>query len=178
MDKHFKAGLCLCLLWVVILVMITPFSYAAGVVSVVRAVSDTGKSNDEFEITLKINDSMPSFLGLKEIMPNGYTFISTSLPQDQYKVSGNTITFVAINTSDIRYIIKGPPSGKGSLKGTWVDMLSDNKGDIIYAGTISDQNGSVSSSGASKSNIVTPGFEIMMGVFAMACIYLLYGGRK
>jgi hypothetical protein len=152
----------LCIVVLIILFMVVPsFGLASGTTGVSRSVANNGS---DFDVTIKINDSLPVVVGITETLPDGCSFVSTSLPADQFQISGNKLMFAAVNVTEFKYTVKGvSPSGS---TGTWIDMLGDLQGEIGKAGTTTSGG---DSQGGSNS---TPGFEALVALVALGGIVL------
>jgi PGF-pre-PGF domain-containing protein len=92
--------------------------------SVTRYAPAGPAADEEFEVTLKISYSeLPLVVGIVETIPEGFSFVSTTHPSDQYEVSGQKVAFAVINETEITYKVKAPSSGDGTFTGEWVDLL-------------------------------------------------------
>jgi len=81
-------------------------------------------ADEEFEVTLRISYSeLPLVVGIVETIPEGFRFVSTTHPSDQYEVSGQKVAFAVIDETEITYRVKAPSSGEGTFTGEWVDLL-------------------------------------------------------
>lgn len=142
---------------------------AAGAASV-SEVTRTVVSGDLSVVTVGINDTMPSVVAVKETLPDGCTLVNCTLPQDQYKVSGNIVSFVAINTTSFQYVVSGL-GGRG-ISGQWIDMLGTGQGTV---GASTSNTGNASTNTQARG---TPGFiGIVAGVsICMTAILLMRRG--
>ena len=86
--------------------------------------------DSEFEVKVTIKGELPLVVGIVETVPEGFRFVSTTHPSEQYEVSGQIIAFVAKDETEITYRVQAPSSGEGSFIGTWIDILSDSEGSI------------------------------------------------
>jgi hypothetical protein len=112
----------------------------------------------EFDVKLTISGERPLVVGIVETIPEGFDFVSTSHPSDQYEVSAQKITFAVINETEIIYRVKASSLGVGSFTGTWKDMLSHKEGSIT--GTRGIEEGSTPTpTPATTPTPEVPGFE-------------------
>lgn len=130
---------------------------AASVSEVTRSVA--ASSGGQNVVTIGINDTMPSVVGIKETLPDGCTLVNCTLPQDQHKVSGNSVSFVAINTTSFQYTVTGLNSK--DISGQWADMLGTGQG-TVGAGTSGTGNAGTGTQGQG-----TPGF---IGIVAIVSV--------
>lgn len=86
--------------------------------------------DSEFEVKLTIKGELPVVVGIVETVPEGFNFVSTTHPSEQYEVTGQIIAFAVIDETEITYWVQAPSYGEGSFTGTWIDMLSDSEGSI------------------------------------------------
>ena len=112
----------------------------------------------EFDVKLTISGERPLVVAIVETIPEGFDFVSTSHPSDQYEVSAQKITFAVINETEIIYRVKASSLGVGSFTGTWKDMLSHKEGSIT--GTRGIEEGSTPTpTPATTPTPEVPGFE-------------------
>ena len=136
---------------------------AANVSSVARSVAASG--GDQSTVTIAINDTMPSVVGLKETLPDGCKLVNCTLPQDQYAVSGSGVDFVAINTTSFQYVVSG--LGDKAISGQWTDMLGTGQG-TVGAGTSDAGN-----AGAGTQGQGAPGFIAIVAVVSIGIAAIL-----
>ena len=157
---------------VVLLAVIVLSALAAPVVAeekVTRSVSTTNPApNEDFNVTLMIVFQIG---GIVETIPEGFTFVSTTHPPEQYNVSGQNIRFVVINEPEIKYSVKAPSSGSGTFKGLWEDVLNEIKG------TLADTNVAVKSAcgEGSRSAVIhsgMPWFIIITAIVVAAIVVI------
>jgi flagellar basal body-associated protein FliL len=157
---------------VVLLAVIVLSALAAPVVAeekVTRSVSTTNPApNEEFDVTLTVGFQIG---GIVETIPEGFTFVSTTHPPEQYNVSGQNIRFVVINEPEIKYSVKAPSSGRGTFKGVWEDVLNETNG------TLADTNVAIKSAGGggSKSAVIhsrMPWFIIITAIVVAAIVVI------
>lgn len=156
----------------VLLAVIVLSALAAPVVAeekVTRSVSRTNPApNEEFDVTLVVDFQIG---GIVETIPDGFTFVSTTHPPEQYSVSGQNIRFVVINEPEIQYSVKAHSSGSGTFKGLWEDVLNEIKG------TLADTNVAVNSAGGEGSRSAAipsgmPWFIIIAAIVAVAIVVI------
>lgn len=138
---------------------------AAGGSGVTRTVASAG--NGESEVTISINDTMPSVCGLKETLPAGSTLVSCTLSPGQYEVSGSELRFVAINTTSFKYVVKGL-DGK-EITGQWTDMLGTGQGTVNAGGAT----GTDAAGGSSTNTQAAPGFATIIALASIGMVALL-----
>jgi hypothetical protein len=88
-----------------------------------RAISEVAP--DEFDVTLTINNI--TICGIVETLPDSVTYLGTTHPADQIRVSGDEIAFAVTDETSVTYQAQssGPPD---DITGIWVDLLSDESG--------------------------------------------------
>ena len=156
----------------VLLAVIVLSALAAPVAAeekVTRSVSTINHApNEDFDVTLAVGFQIG---GIVETIPDGFTFVSTTHPPEQYSVSGQNIRFVVINEPEIKYSVKAPSSGSGTFKGLWEDVLNEIKG------TLADTNVAVNSAGGEGSRSAAipsgmPWFIIIVAIVAAAIVII------
>ncbi|MFZ2070325.1 MAG: PGF-pre-PGF domain-containing protein [Halobacteriota archaeon] len=80
-------------------------------------------ASEEFEVTLRISGELPLVVGIVETIPEGFSFPSSDVSSTPYKVSGQKISFAAIDEAEIKYTVIAPSSGDGTFTGEWADLL-------------------------------------------------------
>jgi len=101
----------------------------AGDITVFRTINPTSVPvGGEVLVTLSI-DGMDSG-GIVETIPEGFLFIETSCPADNYRISGHKLTFAVIGESEITYRVRAEVAGSWTFTGTWNDVVSKNEGTI------------------------------------------------
>ncbi|MFZ2070300.1 MAG: PGF-pre-PGF domain-containing protein [Halobacteriota archaeon] len=80
-------------------------------------------ASEEFEVTLRISGELPLVVGIVETIPEGFSFPSSDVSSTPYKVSGQKISFAAIDEAEIKYKVIAPSSGDGTFTGEWADLL-------------------------------------------------------
>ncbi|MCK4733694.1 MAG: hypothetical protein KAT65_14670 [Methanophagales archaeon] len=155
---------------VVVLAVIVLSVLAASVVAeekVTRSVSTTNLSpNEDFDVTLAVGFQIG---GIVETIPDGFSFVSTMHPPEQYNVSGQNIRFVVINEPEIKYSVKAPSSGSGTIKGVWADLPNETNGTLV------DTNVAVRSAGGgggSRSAAIPSGMPWF--IIIVVAIFLVY----
>ncbi|MDI6895735.1 hypothetical protein [Methanocella conradii] len=166
MDKRY-GELFVCIAFLALLLVIMPASsVAAGTGDVSRSVANNASGG--YDVTIRLNDTLPIVVGIVETLPNDCTFVSTTLPADQCQVSGNKAMFVVINATEFKYTVRG--ASPVEVTGKWTDMLSATEGVIGKAGT------TTSSGGSSGKPSSTPGFEAFLVFVSIGS--LAYIARK
>ncbi len=92
----------------------------------------------EFEVILTVHE--PAIGGIIESIPDGFSYISSTHPECQCRVSGQTLIFAVINETEITYRVKSPGAGTGTFTGRWENFMTRETGEtpgttIIIAGT-------------------------------------------
>ncbi|HID20255.1 MAG TPA: hypothetical protein EYP28_04890 [Methanophagales archaeon] len=101
-----------------------------GIDGVTRYAPADPVQGAEFNVKLAISGERPLVVGIVETIPEGFDFVSTTHPPEQYDVSGQKIVFAVINETEIVYRVKASSSAVGTFTGTWIDMLSQKEGAI------------------------------------------------
>lgn len=148
---------------------------AIGVSGVARSVDAAGEGQNT--VTLSINDTMPSVVGIRETLPEGCALVSCTLPEGQYQVSGNGASFVAINTTSFSYVVTG--LGSRGVSGQWTDMLSTGQGAVNEKEAAGTGTGGAGGSGANSQAgaRATPGFTAVLVIISISVWALLIAGR-
>ena len=128
-----------CLTPVLLVIVLASAALLTGAISAVPGAEVFGVSrhaptglapDSEFDVTLIINSEYPLVIGISETIPEGFSFVHTLHPADQYDVSGQIVTFAVINETEIQYRVKAPAHGEGTFTGRWIDMLTPKEGNI------------------------------------------------
>lgn len=146
---------------VLLLALVPSCGLAAGTSGVSRSVANNGSG---YDVTIRINDTLPDVVGIVETLPNGSTFAGSSLPADQCQVSGSKVAFAVINETEFTYTVSG--ASPADAAGQWTDLLGDVQGTVGQAGTTSPG----SSSGSATS---TPGFGALIALASLGGIVCL-----
>ncbi len=94
-----------------------------------RTLSTTSPVPDStFEVMLDLSGFQIG--GVVETIPEGFTFSSTTHPSNRTYRSGQKVVFVVINETSLKYDVRAPSEGRGTLSGTWYDALNGTTGDI------------------------------------------------
>ena len=109
----------------------------AATVNVERVVPASVAPSAEFEVLLRIEGEPPLVVGITETIPEGFSFVSTNCKH--FNISGQKVAFAAINATEIRYKVKAPSSGEGTFSGSWIDFLSEKKGNIANTTVIIEE---------------------------------------
>jgi hypothetical protein len=173
------------------LVMIVLMSFAlfASTMSAVQGVEVSGVRRSvlsdpapgaEFEVTLTLEGELPLVVGIRETIPEGFGFVSTTCKN--YEVSGQEIAFVVMNETAVSYRVKAPASGTGTFTGTWVDLLGEEEGTIAATTVVVGGGGMPSTSAqpvASTETPITepepavPGFKALSLIVSLLIVLLL-----
>ncbi|MGC9444161.1 MAG: hypothetical protein ACP5E9_04425 [Candidatus Methanospirareceae archaeon] len=145
----------------------------------------------EFEVTLTVDGEPPLVVGIRETIPEGFGFVSTTCKN--YEVSGQEIVFVVMDETVMSYRVTAPASGTGTFTGTWIDLLGEGEGSVA-ATTVavggSDTPSTSAQPGASietphaDSEPTVPGFKALSLIGSLAIVLLLLirmrvtGGRR
>lgn len=168
MDKSINKMLFVISIVAILLTIMPAGTYASGVAGVTRSV--TGAGSGEYEVTLHINASLPAVVGIRENLPDGCTFVNSTLPGGQYRVNGNEVSFAAINTTEFKYTTKG--TSPANVVGQWTDMLSNNAGTIGVSGSSAPAGSAVTGTDTGKS-ASSPGFEALLALVAVGAVAYL-----
>ena len=139
----------------------------------------------EFEVTLTVEGELPLVVGIRETIPEGFTFVSTTCKN--YEVSGQEIVFVVMDETVMSYRVTVPASGTGTFTGTWIDLLGEGEGSIGTTTVVVGGGGTPSTpaqpvdstetpSGEPPSTV--PGFKALSLVVALVVIVLLLMGKR
>ena len=150
-----------------------------GTDGVTRSATADPVPGAEFDVKLTISGERPLVVGIVETIPEGFDFVSTSHPSDQYDVSGQKIVFAVINETEILYRVKASSSGVGTFTGTWIDMLSQKEGairdttDVVGAGsTIEEEPTPMPVVATPTPTSEVPGFETIFAIVSFLIAYL------
>jgi hypothetical protein len=88
----------------------------ASAADVVRAI-EAGQ-NGSYQVRLSVSGD--TVIGLTERLPSGASFISCSLPREQWNVSEGNLYLAVLGEPSITYAINVKESGE--LSGNWVDL--------------------------------------------------------
>ncbi|NVO65738.1 hypothetical protein [Methanofollis tationis] len=108
---------------------------AAGTV-----VREVGPSNAGGLITVTLSFSGMEVGGLTETLPEGFTYVDSSLPSSRVLVQGDQICFCVINESTVTYRVRASDGAGGEIAGAWWDFTARTNGTIpsssIPAGSV------------------------------------------
>lgn len=68
--------------------------------------------------------------GITEALPEGFTYVDSSLPPSQVLVQDDRVCFCVINESTVTYRVRAPDQGSGEIVGTWWDFTARTNGTI------------------------------------------------
>ncbi len=185
-----------------LLLFLATAAFLAGTVTAVPGTDVVARSapadpipGTEFDVKLTISGERPLVVGIVETIPEGFDFVSTSHPLDQYDVSGQKIAFAVINETEITYRVQASSSGVGTFTGTWIDMLSDKEGairditDVVGAGStieeeptplqvVTTPTSKMTQSPTAAPTSEVPGFEPIFAIVSLLIAYLfVYRGK-
>lgn len=135
---------------------------------ITRTVEGPIYADSEFDVVLTVSDLQIG--GIVETLPNGFTCVGTSLPDERVEISDQHVVFSIIGDTEITYQVKAPDNGGGTITGVWDDALNETNGTIagtpiaVYSTSGGDGGGSVSSSSSTTTTSSgTSSFEILKG---------------
>ena len=133
-----------------------------------RAISEVAP--DEFDVTLTINNI--TICGIVETLPDGVTYLGTTHPAGQVRVSGDEIAFAVTNETSVTYQVQssGQPD---DITGIWIDLLS-NESRMVGGGEIGMPAHKPTQTPPSEHD--TPGFVVVSLVLAVLAAYMT--GRR
>ena len=158
------------------------------VASVTRYVPAGPGAGEEFVVKLTISGELPLVVGIVETIPDGFSFVCTTHPANDYRVSGQKISFAAIDVTPIEYTVRAPSSGDGTFTGEWVDLLvltstlpeEDGKTGrwhkVVGGGGASAIEEGVTATPTPASKV--PGFETIFAVVSLLIVYLVVFKKK
>jgi hypothetical protein len=170
-----------------LLLFLATAAFLAGTVTAVPGTDGVTRSapadpvpGAEFDVKLTISGERPLVVGIVETIPEGFDFVSTSHPSDQYDVFGQKIAFAVINETEITYRVQASSSGVGTFAGTWIDILSDKEGAIRDTTDVVGAADSAVEEGPTPIPVVTtptptsevPGFEPIFAIVSFLIAYL------
>ncbi|WP_298668026.1 hypothetical protein [uncultured Methanofollis sp.] len=118
-----KSLLLMLLLCVVVAVVVVPVQAVPE-----RQVTTAPLPGEEFVVTLDPDGITVG--GIVETIPPGFTFVSTTHPPGRVSIKGQQVSFVVLNDTAIRYLVRAPDSGGGTFTGVWEDFLNQERGVI------------------------------------------------
>ncbi|HDS64207.1 MAG TPA: hypothetical protein ENN52_08880 [Methanofollis liminatans] len=98
---------------------------AAGTV-----VREVGPADAGGLITVTLSFSGMEVGGLTETLPEGFTYVDSSLPSSRVMVQDDQVCFCVINESTVTYRLRAPDQGSGEIVGTWWDFTARTNGTI------------------------------------------------
>ena len=141
-----------------------------GDTGVDRAISEVAP--DEFDVTLTINNI--TICGIVETLPDGVTYLGTTHPADQIRVSGDEIAFAVTDETSVTYQVRSSASWRpDDITGIWIDLLSDESG-MVGGGDIEMPAHKPTQTPPSEHN--TPGFVAVSLILMVLAAYML--GRR
>ncbi|MEA3325384.1 MAG: hypothetical protein U9Q37_09705 [Euryarchaeota archaeon] len=135
-----------------------------------RAVSEVAP--DEFDVTLTTNNI--TICGIVETLPDGVTYLGTTHPEGQVRVSGDEIAFAVTNETSVTYQVRssGQPD---DITGIWVDLLSNESG-MVGGGEIGTSAHKPTQTSSPSSEHGTSGFVAVSLILAVLVVYMV--GRR
>lgn len=82
----------------------------------------------EVLVTLSIDDLGVG--GVVETIPEGFAFLKTSYPAEDYSVSGQKLVFAVIDEREITYQVRAETAGSWTFAGRWIDAVDKTEGAI------------------------------------------------
>lgn len=130
-----------------------------------RAISEVAP--DEFDVTLSMNNI--TICGIVETLPDGVTYLGTTHPADQIRVSGDEIAFAVTDETSVTYQVQssGQPD---DITGIWIDLLGDESG-MVGGGEIEMPANKPAQTTPTKHD--TPGFVAVSLVLVVLAAYML-----
>lgn len=126
---------------------------AANGVNIARSAPVAVAAGSEFEVTLSIAGLDAG--GIVETIPAGFTYVGTTHPADETRVSGQYVIFSVIGQTEIAYRVMAPSGGSGTFTGVWDDLTALTNG-AVPATTVSVSGDSSDGSGP-VATATTPG---------------------
>src|SRR5512133_3903010 len=111
----------------VVLLIFTLFAVPASAASAERILPSSVNAGEEFQVTVNLANYGDAGQ-LLEKLPQGFTFVGSTLPERAVTVNGNRISFLLINEKSFSYTVKAT-SSPGTYK--FSGILRDiNKADF------------------------------------------------
>jgi hypothetical protein len=127
----------------------------AGDVAVSREIDPSSVPvGGETRVTLSISGMSAG--GIVETIPEGFTFLKTSYPADNYRISGQKLTFAVIGETEITYQVRAEGEGARTFTGTWNDAVSKKEGTIPPT-TVNGGSGAAAGAAPAGTDRATPG---------------------
>ncbi len=173
---------------IVLSISIAMFAIAPNVTAEAPAATRTLSTanpvpDSTFEVMLDISGFQIG--GVVETIPEGFTFSRTTHPSNRTYRSGQKVVFVVINETSLKYDVRAPSEGRGTLMGTWYDALNGTTGDIertdvsvriAETPTPSSRPAPTPTPAPSPS---TPGFKAVFALTGLfTVVYLILFGRR
>ena len=141
---------------------------AASVSDVTRSIAEG--SGGQNVVTIGINDTTPSVVGLKETLPGRVHAGKLHASAGPVCGFGNSVNFVAVNTTSFQYVVSG--LGGKDISGQWTDMLGTGQG-TVGAGTSGAGNAGAGNAGAGTQGQSTPGFIAIVAIVSICIAAIL-----
>ncbi|MEA1869629.1 MAG: hypothetical protein U9N09_05735 [Euryarchaeota archaeon] len=137
-----------------------------------RAISEVAP--DEFDVTLTINNT--TICGIVETLQDGVTYLGTTHPAGQVRVSGDEIAFAVTDETSVTYQVRSSASGQpDDITGIWIDLLSDESG-MVGGGEIRVPAHNPNPTQTPQSEHDTPGFVAVSLILMVLAAYMT--GRR
>ncbi|WP_457548595.1 hypothetical protein [Archaeoglobus sp.] len=158
-------------------------TFTASALRVEIKTSSVVLPNKEFNITIKVNGSLPTVVGVALNVPKEFTLVNCTTP---YKVSENSVSLAIINDTSVECTFKAPSSeGTFTIGGRWIDMLNGGEGKLeasISVGEVTTTQITTTTATLTTTIAVTksptattkqtPGFEFVTAVLPLSLIAL------
>lgn len=95
-----------------------------------RSIEPAGDST--YRVVLTIDGD--TVAGIIESLPPGTVITDVSLPADQYRLDGTTISLAVIGETRVTYLVHGPVDPTGAIRGKWTDFLVGGEGTVAEEG--------------------------------------------
>ena len=106
---------------IVALLILLMATATATAQNVTRDLPVSVQPGETFSITLEHDLGLAG--AITEVLPDGFTYVSCNLPEDQVRITDNEITFVPFGTSPVIYNVTAPTEEDTyTFSGTWVDV--------------------------------------------------------
>jgi hypothetical protein len=158
----------------------------ADVSGVRRSVLSDPAPGTEFEVTLTVDGELPLVVGIRETIPEGFGFMSTTCKN--YEISGQEIAFAVMNETAVSYRVTAPASGTGTFTGIWVDLLGYGEGGIAATTVVVGGGGGTPSTPAQSVDSTetpideppstVPGFKALSLIGSLIIVLLLLRGVR
>lgn len=158
------------ILYLLLILLIGGISPAAA--EVTREVADQAPEPGSI---LNVSLHLPGdgFAGIVEEIPEGFEYITSSLPDTAVSRSGNILLFAVVGEDEITYQVRVPDTGDGVFSGRWTDIKTG--GHEAIPDTLVTVRGSTQ---AARKSPESPGFASMMTFFALTVVGMVLAIRR